>query len=163
MAAPRQPVIVGFFCTWCAYRAADLAGVTRTPCSPSLRPVRVVCSGRVEPEMVLAAFAWGASGVVIVGCHPGGCHSVDGNVKAARRIALLRLLLAQLGIEEERVEVVFIGASEGGRLAEEVNRFADRIAVLGPLRPFGDEPGLPAGAFPEIGEARGPEPRPEGW
>jgi F420-non-reducing hydrogenase iron-sulfur subunit len=92
--------------------------------------------------MVLRALAWGADGVLVVGCHPGGCHSVDGNVKAARRVELLRALLAQLGFGEDRVEVLWTGASEGKRLAEEVDRFVGRIRELGPLpRPDGQVPG----------------------
>lgn len=134
MAESRHPVVVGFLCNWCAYRAADVAGVTRTPYSPALRPIRVMCSGRVEPELILKALSLGADGVLIVGCHLGGCHSVDGNVKAARRVALLRPLLAQLGVAPERVDVVWTGASEGARLAEEVDRFVERIGALGRLR-----------------------------
>ena len=134
MAESHQPVVVGFLCNWCAYRAADLAGVTRTHYSPAFRPIRVMCSGRVEPELVLRALSLGADGVLIVGCHLGGCHSVDGNVKAARRMALLRPLLAQLDVAPERVDVVWTGASEGARLAEEVDRFVARIAALGALR-----------------------------
>ena len=145
MAVAREPVVVGFLCHWCAYRAADLAGLARTPVSPALHTVRVLCSGRVEPDLVLKALAWGADGVLVVGCHPGGCHSVDGNVKAARRIALLRPLLEQLGISRERVEVVWAGASEGSRYAEEVERFVGRIRQLGPLGRPGPG-GSPAGA-----------------
>ena len=149
MAESHQPVVVGFLCNWCAYRAADLAGVTRTHYSPAFRPIRVMCSGRVEPELVLRALSLGADGVLIVGCHLGGCHSVDGNVKAARRMALLRPLLAQLDVAPERVDVVWTGASEGARLAEEVDRFVARIAALGPLRlPSREGVSAPPADFP---------------
>ena len=142
MAVAQEPVVVGFLCHWCAYRAADLAGLTRTPLPASLHAVRVLCSGRVDPDLVLKTLAWGADGVLVVGCHPGGCHSVDGNLKAARRVELLRPLLEQLGLQRERVEVVWTGASEGSRFAEEVDRFVARIRKLGPLeRPAGPSAG----------------------
>ncbi len=128
------PHVVGFFCTWCAYRAADLLGTTRRPYSPYLRPVRVECTGRVSPELVLAALAAGAEGVLIVGCHPGECHRTDGNIKALRRIALLRRLLASVGLEPERVELVWAAASEGAVLAEAADRMTQVLRRLGPLK-----------------------------
>jgi len=128
-----DPVIVGFLCTWCAYRAADLVGTTRRAYSHSFRPLRVVCTGRVGPELVLGALASGADGVLVVGCHPGECHRVDGNLKAATRLGLLRGVLASVEVEEERVQLLWAGASEGNVLAETADRMAATLRELGPL------------------------------
>jgi len=129
-----DPVIVGFLCSWCAYRAADAAGAARICLAPNMRPIRVMCSGRVDPEMVLKSFHEGADGVLIVGCHPGACHYVDGGLKALKRVTLLRRLLPQLGLEKERVQLVWADASEGAVLATAIERMTDHLRTLGPLR-----------------------------
>ena len=128
-----EPVIVGFLCNWCSYRAADLAGTARIHYAPNMRPIRVMCSGRVDPQFVLKALREGADGVMIAGCHPGECHYVEGNIKTLRRFILLKKMLAQLGIEEERVQLVWASASEGIVLAEAVNRMTEQIRALGLL------------------------------
>jgi F420-non-reducing hydrogenase iron-sulfur subunit len=130
----HEPVIVGFLCHWCAYLAADVAGMARACYAPNMRPVRVMCSSRVAPEMVLSALHGGADGVLIVGCHPGSCHFVDGNLKALRRHALLQRLLAQLGVEPERVRLLWVSASEGTVLAAAVDEMTAGLRRLGPLR-----------------------------
>jgi F420-non-reducing hydrogenase iron-sulfur subunit len=129
----HEPVIVGFLCNWCSYRAADLAGISRIHYSPNLRVIRVMCSGRVEPQFVLKAFREGADGVLIAGCHPGECHYVEGNLKALRRFHLLRRMIKQFGIEKERMQLVWASASEGGILAERVNTMTKQLRELGPL------------------------------
>jgi F420-non-reducing hydrogenase iron-sulfur subunit len=129
-----QPVIVGFLCNWCSYRAADLAGTARLHYAPNMRPIRVMCSGRVEPDLVLRALRQGADGVLIAGCHPGECHYIEGNLKALRRYVMLQRLLGQFGIERERVQLVWASASEGTVLAEAVDRMTEQLQVLGPLR-----------------------------
>lgn len=128
-----DPLIVGLFCTWCAYRAADLVGTTRRPYAPNLRPIRVVCTGRVSPELVLRTLAAGADGVLVVGCHAGECHRVDGNLKALRRVTLLRRALAQVGVEPDRVQLILAAASEGAMLAEAADRMTAELRRLGPL------------------------------
>ena len=128
-----RPIVVGFLCTWCAYRAADLVGTARRPYAENLRPVRVVCTGRVGPELVLKAFAAGAEGVLVVGCHPGECHRVDGNLKALKRLALLRQTLACVGVEPERLRLVWAGAAEGVALADAADQIVDTVRQLGPL------------------------------
>ncbi len=134
MADQFEPVIVGFLCNWCSYRAADLAGTSRIKYAPNVRPIRVMCSARVEPQFVLKALREGADGVLIAGCHPGECHYVDGNIKALRRYVLLKRMLPALGIEPERVQILWASASEGNRLAEFVDRMTAQIRALGPLR-----------------------------
>lgn len=129
-----EPVIVGFLCNWCSYRAADLAGTARIKYAPNLRPIRVMCSGRVDPQFVLQALRSGADGVLIAGCHPGECHYVNGNIKALRRFSLLRKTLAQWGIEQERVQLLWASASEGTVLAAAVDRMTEEVRALGPLR-----------------------------
>ncbi len=129
-----DPVIVSFLCTWCAYRAADLVGTTRRPYAANVRPLRVVCSGRVGPELILEAFTAGADGVLVVGCHPGECHRVDGNLKARRRVAMLRRMLAQVGIEQERLQLLWAGASEGAAFADAADAMAATLRRLGPMQ-----------------------------
>jgi F420-non-reducing hydrogenase iron-sulfur subunit len=134
MSDAYEPIIVGFLCNWCSYRAADLAGTARLHYSPNLRPIRVMCSGRVEPDMVLKALREGADGILIAGCHPGECHYIEGNMKTLRRYTLLKRMLAQFGVEEERLQIVWASASEGSKLAETVDRMTEQLRALGPLR-----------------------------
>jgi F420-non-reducing hydrogenase iron-sulfur subunit len=128
-----EPRIVGILCNWCSYAGADLAGTARLTYAPNLRIVRVMCSGRVEPSFVFEALRSGADGVLIAGCHPGDCHYQNGNMKAMRRFALLSRLLAQLGVEPERVRMEWVSASEGDRFASLVNDMTERIRALGPF------------------------------
>lgn len=129
-----EPIIIGFLCNWCSYRAADLAGTARLHYSTNMRPIRVMCSGRVEPDLVLAALRNGADGVLIAGCHPGECHYLEGNLKTLRRYKLLKRVLAQFGIEKERVQLVWASASEGNALAHAIDRMTQELRQLGPLR-----------------------------
>lgn len=129
-----EPIIIGFLCNWCSYRAADLAGTARLHYSINMRPIRVMCSGRVEPDLVLAALRNGADGVLIAGCHPGECHYLEGNMKTLRRYKLLKRMLAQFGIEQERVQLVWASASEGSALANAIDRMTQKLRQLGPLR-----------------------------
>jgi F420-non-reducing hydrogenase iron-sulfur subunit len=129
-----EPVIVGLFCNWCSYRAADLAGTARIHYAPNVRIMRVMCSARVDPQFVLKALRSGADGVMIAGCHPGECHYVDGNLKTMRRFQLLKRVLRQFGVEDQRVQLVWASASEGNILAAAVDRMTEEIRALGPLR-----------------------------
>jgi F420-non-reducing hydrogenase iron-sulfur subunit len=129
-----EPRIVGILCNWCSYTGADLAGTSRVKYAPNVRILRVMCSARVDPTFVLKALAEGADGVLICGCHPGDCHYVEGNYKAMRRFAALKRLLRSQGIEEERVRLEWVSASEGARFAEIVNDMTERTRKLGPSR-----------------------------
>ena len=128
-----EPKIIGFLCNWCSYAGADLAGTSRMKYAPNVRVVRVMCTGRMEPTFVLKAFQSGADGVLVCGCHPGDCHYVEGNYGAQRRISLLQKMLGQLGIEEERLRLEWVSASEGERFAEIVNGMTAQVKVLGPF------------------------------
>ena len=131
--AKFEPKIVGFLCQWCSYTGADLAGTSRLQYPPTLRTIRVMCSGRVDPTFVVKAFAEGADGVLIAGCHPGDCHYNEGNYRAMRRYPLLLELLDQFGIERERVRLEWVSASEGEKFAGLVNDMTARLKALGPL------------------------------
>ena len=128
-----EPKIVGFFCNWCSYRAADGAGTARMKHSPNVRVIRLMCSGRVDPCFVLKALARGADGVLIAGCHPGECHYIEQNYKTIRRYTLLKHLLHQLGISERRVRLVWASAAEAAHLTEAIDEMVEEIRTLGPL------------------------------
>lgn len=132
--APFEPRIVAFFCNWCTYTAADLAGTSRMTYAPNTRVVRIMCSGRLDPQFVVKAFRQGADGVLLGGCHPGDCHYQEGNYKALRRFRLLQRMLKQMGIEEERLRLEWISASEGDRVQKVTNEMVEQVRKLGPLR-----------------------------
>jgi F420-non-reducing hydrogenase iron-sulfur subunit len=138
-AAPESPVpgfeprIVAFFCNWCTYLAADLAGTSRMKYAPNVRVVRLMCSGRVDPQFVLDAFAHGADGVFIGGCHPGDCHYQEGNYKTLKRYHLLKRVLKDMGIEEDRFRLEWISAAEADRVRSAINDMVEKVRRLGPL------------------------------
>ncbi len=127
-----KPKIVGFLCNWCSYAGADLAGVSRIQYPPTLRIVRVMCSGRVHPVFILEAFSRGADGVLVAGCHHGDCHYLTGNYKAENRVLLLKKVLKQLGLEPQRLRLEWVSASEGDRFAKVVKDMTEEIRKLGP-------------------------------
>ena len=129
-----EPKIVGILCNWCSYTGADLAGTSRIKYSPNVRVIRVMCSGRVDPTFILKAFADGADGVLVAGCHPGDCHYIEGNYKTIRRMALLKRMLADYGIEPERFRLEWVSAAEGDRWAQVVNRITEDVRKLGPTK-----------------------------
>jgi F420-non-reducing hydrogenase iron-sulfur subunit len=130
---PFEPVIVGFTCNWCSYRAADLAGTARIKYPPNIRLIRLMCSGRLDPTFVLKAFAEGADAVLVSGCWPGECHYLEQNIKALRRFELLQRVVVGLGIEPGRLQLVWASAAEGQRLAREIERVVEEVRALGPL------------------------------
>ncbi len=127
------PKIIGFLCTWCSYTGADLAGTSRLKYPQNVTVIRTMCSGRVDPVFILKAFAEGADGVLVAGCHIGDCHYISGNYKTMARIPLLKKMLEQLGIEPERLQLHWVSASEGDRWAETVEKVTEDIKRLGPL------------------------------
>lgn len=128
-----EPRIVAFFCNWCTYTGADLAGTSRMKYAPNARVIRIMCSGRIDPQFIVNAFRRGADGVLIGGCHPGDCHYQEGNYKALRRFKLLKRLVRDLGLEEERLRLEWISASEGDQVQRVMNEMARQIKRLGPL------------------------------
>jgi len=135
-----EPRIVGFLCNWCSYAGADLAGVSRISYPPNIRIIRLMCSGRLDPVIVLETFAGGADGVIVMGCHPGDCHYVEGNLQAERKIRMLKKLVAKTGLEPERLRLEWVSASEGGRFAELVKDFTSQLTKLGPSPLGGEKP-----------------------
>ena len=129
-----EPKIVGFLCNWCSYAGADLAGVSRQKCAPNVYIIRMMCSGGVSPYFILKAFAAGADGVLICGCNPGDCHYKEGNYKTLRRVTLLKKMLEQFGIEQQRVQLHWVCASCGDEFVDVVNKITADIKELGPLR-----------------------------
>ncbi len=128
-----EPKIIAFLCNWCSYRAADLAGTARIKYEPNIRMLRVMCSGRVDPSFVLKAFALGADGVMIAGCHPGECHYLEQNYKTMRRFSMLKHTLQAMGMEDDRVRLQWASAAEGVLLAGAINEMIEQVRALGPL------------------------------
>ena len=127
-----KPKIIVFCCNWCSYAGADLAGISRLQIKPHFRVIRTMCSARVDPEWILEALRLGADGVIVAGCHPGDCHYIGGNYRTRRRIALLRSLLTQFGLNSQRLELAWVSAGEAEKFASTINGFIDRIIELGP-------------------------------
>jgi F420-non-reducing hydrogenase iron-sulfur subunit len=130
-----EPKIVGFLCNWCSYAGADLAGVSRFQYPTNLRVIRVMCSGRVHPAHILEAFKNGADGVLVAGCHPpNDCHYISGNLKAKRRVAMLKKLMEQMGMDPERLRLEWVSAAEGEKFARVVTEFTNTLKEKGPCQ-----------------------------
>lgn len=127
-----EPKIVAFLCNWCAYAGADMAGTSRLKYPANVVPIRVMCSGRVDPEFVLDAFEKGADGVFIGGCHPGDCHYVSGNYRTRKRVAMMKQLLSEMGINPARLRLEWVSATEGKKFATVIEEFVEEIKKLGP-------------------------------
>ncbi len=128
-----EPRIVAFLCNWCSYAGADNAGIARLPSPAPGLPIRVMCSGRVSPEMVLRAFRAGADGVLVLGCHIGECHYDSGNHRTIKRIPVLRNLLGYIGINPERLRLDWVSAAEAPKFAQVTKEFVEAVRALGPL------------------------------
>lgn len=129
-----EPKIVGFLCNWCSYAGADKAGAAQTPYPPNVRIIRVMCSGRVDPQFVLKALQQGADGVLVLACHAGDCHYKEGNYRATQRHRMLLRLLRQFGVEEQRCRLDYVSAGEGEKFVQVVTDFVSTLKGLGPLQ-----------------------------
>ncbi|MCP4680857.1 MAG: hydrogenase iron-sulfur subunit [Desulfobacterales bacterium] len=127
-----EPRIIAFVCNWCTYTAADLAGTSRLAYPKNIRLIRVMCTGMVDPQYIIKALLEGADGVLVSGCHPGDCHYINGNYKVRRRIKLLKAILPQFGIDEKRLRLTWIGASDGIKFVEIMKDLTTQIKALGP-------------------------------
>ncbi len=132
MSSEYEPTIVAFLCNWCTYTAADLAGTSRLVYPANVKIIRMMCSGMVDPKYVVKAFLEGADGVLIGGCWPGDCHYINGNKKARRRVALLHEVIDQFGIDQERLWLRWVAASEGNMFAEVVEEMTKKLNEMGP-------------------------------
>lgn len=128
-----EPRIVGFLCNWCSYAGADKAGTAQSPYPPNVNVIKVMCSGRVDPQFVMKAFEKGADGVIILACHPGDCHYKEGNYRAAQRFRMLSRLLKQFGIEESRCRFDYVSAGEGEKFVTVITEMVEAVRALGPL------------------------------
>ena len=128
-----EPKIVGFLCNWCSYAGADKAGTAQNPYPPNVNVVKVMCSGRVDPEFVMKAFEKGADGVIILACHPGDCHYKEGNYRAVQRYRMLIRLLGQFGIEKERCRFDYVSAGEADKFVTVIKDTVETVRGLGPL------------------------------
>lgn len=129
-----EPKIVGFLCNWCSYAGADKAGTAQNPYPPNVSIIKVMCSGRVDPQFIMKAFAKGADGVIILACHPGDCHYKEGNYKAVQRYRILIRLLKQFGIPRERCCFDYVSAGEGDKFVKVITDMIETVRGLGPLK-----------------------------
>ena len=126
-----MPKILAFLCNWCSYAGADLAGTSRLKYPPSILPIRVMCSSRVDPLFILRAYLGGADGILIAGCHPGDCHYQEGNYYTRRRVAMVKKVIEGVGLESDRLRLSWISASEGQKYAKVATEFTEKIRELG--------------------------------
>lgn len=132
--AQYTPTILAFVCNWCSYGGADQAGAAKLACPANVRLMRVMCSGRIDPQLIVQTLRDGADGVMVLGCHPGDCHYKKGNYNTLRRTVLLKRLLEQFGIEPERVCLDWVSASEGEKFSRVTSAMNERITRLGPFQ-----------------------------
>jgi F420-non-reducing hydrogenase iron-sulfur subunit len=128
-----EPRIIAFLCNWCSYAGADKAGASQLPCPPNVNIIRVMCTGRIDPEFVQKAFKMGADGVIVLACHPGDCHYKEGNLRAAQRHAMLARILEQMGISRERCRFDYVSAGEGEKFIRVTTDIVKEVRNLGPL------------------------------
>ena len=129
-----EPKIIGFLCNWCSYAGADKAGTAQSPYPPNVNIIRVMCSGRIDPQFVLKSFEQGADGVIILACHPGDCHYKEGNYRAVQRQRLLLMTLEPFGIEKERCRFDFVSAGESDKFVRLITEMVNTVRVLGPIK-----------------------------
>ena len=134
-----EPKILGFLCRWCSYAGADLAGTSRKKYPANIRIIKIPCSGRIDPLLIIRALRNGFDGVLVSGCHPGDCHYQTGNYRARRRIAITKKFLEYVGVEPERLQASWVSASEGGKFAEVVAEITGDLKKISPNRLFNDE------------------------
>jgi F420-non-reducing hydrogenase iron-sulfur subunit len=127
-----EPKIVAFVCNWCTYAGADLTGTSRIKYSPNVKIIRFPCTGRIDFMLLLKAFANGADGIIVSGCHPNDCHYSSGNFHAKRRWIMFKELMDFMGIESNRITFSWVSAAEGAKWAEVVNETSARIKKVGP-------------------------------
>jgi F420-non-reducing hydrogenase iron-sulfur subunit len=132
MADEWKPKILAIICNWCSYAGADLAGGARIQYPTDIRAIRVMCTGRVDPLFIMKAFQDGADGVLVSGCHFGDCHYLAGNFKAAKRMFLMKNILRNIGLDDRRLRMTFVSASEGAKWAGVIEDVVKTINELGP-------------------------------
>jgi len=134
-----EPKLLGFLCKWCSYAGADLAGTSRKKYPTNIKIIKIPCSGRIDPLLIIKALRIGFDGVLVSGCHPGDCHYQTGNYRARRRIAITKKFLDYMGIEPERLQASWVSASEGGKFADVVTDVTNNLKKIKPNDLFADE------------------------
>jgi coenzyme F420-reducing hydrogenase delta subunit len=129
-----EPKIAAFFCNWCTYGGADLAGVSRLQYPANIRVIRIPCTGRMNPNFILQAFRQGVDGVWVSGCHPGDCHYIAGNLYARRRFTIFKKLLEYCGLEEGRLHFSWISSAEATKFQQTVIEVTESVRTLGPSK-----------------------------
>ena len=127
-----EPKILAFLCNWCSYAGADLCGVSRYQYPPNIRVVRVMCSTRLDPILVLQVLKEGVDGVFIGGCHLGDCHYMAGNYHTLNKITLVKMLIKKAGLDPDRLKLEWVSASEGQRFSVIITDFTEKVKALGP-------------------------------
>jgi coenzyme F420-reducing hydrogenase delta subunit len=145
-----EPKIIAFVCNWCTYAGADLAGTSRLKYAPNVRIVRFPCTGRIDYQLLLEAFANGADGVIVSGCHPNDCHYTSGNFYARRRWIVFKSLMDFLGFDTRRVYFSWISAAEGAKFASFINEVTEDIRKLGPFKDYVNLSKIGVGSFQEV-------------
>ena len=97
-----------------------------------IKVIQVPCTGRVDIIHLLNAIEDGADGVYVAGCLEGECHYREGNYKAKRKVAYVKQVLTDIGVEPERVEMYNLSSAQGARFAEIAEEMAEKIKALGP-------------------------------
>ncbi len=131
-----EPKITAFVCNWCTYAGADLAGTSRVKYAPNIRIIRFPCTGRIDFMLLMKAFAGGADGVIVSGCHPNDCHYTAGNFHARRRWMVFKSLLELLGFDERRITFSWVSAAEGAKWGALVNDVTEKVRALGPYEDY---------------------------
>jgi len=152
--ANKEPLILALCCHYCAYAAADMAGAMRLQYPANVRILRFPCTGKIEPNTILTAFEHGIDGVIVAGCLEGGCHFLEGNLRARKRVERVQQLMAEIGLEPERLEMYNLSSADGPRFAEIVTEMSDRIAKLGPSPLRLAEPQSASAQVTAAGEAK---------
>jgi F420-non-reducing hydrogenase iron-sulfur subunit len=127
-----EPSILAFTCNWCSYGGADLAGISRIQHPPNAKVIRLMCSGRIDPVMVIEAFKDGADGVMVTGCHPGDCHYATGNYRTQVRFDALKSAMTAMGLNPDRLKLLWASASEGQQWADGITTMTETLRQLGP-------------------------------
>jgi F420-non-reducing hydrogenase iron-sulfur subunit len=136
MSSEFEPKIIAFFCNWCTYGGADLAGVSRLQYPPNFRALRIPCTGRMDLKFILDAFRHGADGVWVSGCHPGDCHYISGNLHARRKFTLIHDFMESLGIERDRLHFSWISSAESTKFQQTAMDVIAAVKAMGPNNRF---------------------------
>ena len=127
---PFEPEITAFYCIYCGYMAADTAGALGIQYPANVKFTRLPCTGKVNVNYIMSAFERGIDGVLVAGCLEGGCHFLEGNLRARRRVERAKTLLDEIGLGSGRLEMFNLSSAEGPRFAEITTEMHDQRGDL---------------------------------